>query len=85
MTLTGKEWNEAANIIVDRYDWPPFGHQASANPPGSALRTFGHTDEARWLTFHSVGNERDHTLFPALTEMFYHDYPVPCLHNEAYI
>jgi len=33
---------------------------------------------------HSVGNERDHTLFPALTEMFYLNNPVPCLHNEPY-
>ncbi len=84
MALTGEEWNEAANIIIDRYDWAPFGHQASANPPGSTFRTFGHTDQARWLTFHSVGNERDHTLFPALTEMFYLNNPVPCLHNEPY-
>jgi len=84
MALTGEEWNQAANIIMDRYNWSPFGHQASANPPGSTYRTFGHTDEAKWLTFHSVGNERDHTLFPALTEMFYLKDPVPCLHNEPY-
>lgn len=84
MALTGEEWNEAANIIIDRYQWAPFGHQASANPPGSTFRTLGHTDQARWLTFHSVGNERDHTLFPALTEMFYLKDPVPCLHNEPY-
>ncbi|MCK5463074.1 MAG: DUF4038 domain-containing protein, partial [Bacteroidales bacterium] len=71
MALTGDEWNQAGNIIIDRYDWAPFGHQASANPPGSTFRSFGHTDQARWLTFHSVGNERDHTLFPGLTEMFY--------------
>lgn len=85
MALTGEEWNEAANIIVDQYEWAPFGHQASANPPGhSTLQTFGHTEKARWLTFHSVGNGRDHRLFPNLTSMFYHDQPVPCLHNEPY-
>ena len=84
MALTGEEWNEAANIIIDRYDWAPFGHQASANPPGSTYKVFGHTDRARWLTFHSVGNERDHHLFPDLTEMFYLVDPVPCLNNEPY-
>jgi hypothetical protein len=26
MALTGDEWNQAANIIIDRYDWAPFGH-----------------------------------------------------------
>ncbi|MDX2430124.1 MAG: DUF5060 domain-containing protein [Bacteroides sp.] len=82
--LSGEEWNKAANIIMDRYDWAPFGHQASANPPASTLNTFGHTQEARWLTFHSVGNERNHTLFPSLTAMFLHPDPVPCLHNEPY-
>lgn len=82
--LSGEEWNQAANIIVDHYEWSPFGHQSSANPPGSTLNTFGHTDKARWLTFHSVGNERNHTLFPGLTDMFLHPEPVPCLHNEPY-
>jgi hypothetical protein len=82
--LTGEEWNQAANIAIDRYNWPPFGHLSSANPPGSTLNTFGHTDKARWLSFHSVGNGRDHTLFPGLTKMFYQENPVPCLHNEPY-
>ena len=31
--LSKEIWNEAANIIIDKYDWPPFGHMASANPP----------------------------------------------------
>ena len=84
MALSGEEWNEAANIIVDRYDWAPFGHPASANPPGSTYRTFGHTNEARWLTFHGIGNERDHDMFPYLTEIYYLDDPVPGLNNEPY-
>lgn len=82
---TGGDWNTAANIIVDDYGWPPFGHLASANPPKSTYGAFGHTDKARWLTFHSVGNwERDHRLFPPITEMFYLDNPVPVLNNEPY-
>lgn len=84
VALSGDEWNEAANIATDRYSWSPFGHQVSANPPGSTLETFGHTDQARWLTFHSVGNGRDHRLFPGLTRMFNLSDPVPCLNNEPY-
>jgi len=84
MELTGDEWNQAANIIIDRYDWAPFEHQASANPPGATLDVFGHTDRAKWLTFHSVGNERDHSMFPDITRMFKLDNPVPCLNNEPY-
>lgn len=84
--LSGDEWNEAANIVVDRCGWPPFGHPASANPPGSTLEAFGHTDRARWLTFHGIGNgrERDHTMYPELTRMFRLSDPVPCLNNEPY-
>ncbi|MFC2098564.1 DUF4038 domain-containing protein [Bacteroidota bacterium] len=84
MALSGEEWNKAANIIIDRYGWAPFGHQSSANPPGSTFDVFGHTDQARWLTFHSVGNSRDHYLFPSLTKIFYLNEPVPCLNNEPY-
>jgi hypothetical protein len=84
MALTGDEWNQAANIIIDDYGWPPFGHPASANPPGSTLSAFGHTDQARWLTFHSIGNRRDHRIFPELTKMFRLDNPAPCLNNEPY-
>lgn len=91
MALSGEEWNQAANIIKDRYDWAPFGHQASANPPGSnadpngsTLNAFGHTDQAKWLTFHSVGNCRNHELFPRLTDAFFRRNYVPCLNNEPY-
>ncbi|MFC2090400.1 DUF4038 domain-containing protein [Bacteroidota bacterium] len=84
MALTGREWNEVANMVIDDYDWPFFDHLSSANPPGSTYRTFGHTDQARWLSFHSIGNERNHNMFPLLTEEFYLDDPVPCLNNEPY-
>jgi hypothetical protein len=85
--IGNSEWNQAANVIVDGYAWPPFGHLGSANPPsqtGSTLESFGHTDQVRWLSLHAVGNARNHFLFPDLTAMFEHGNPVPCLNNEPY-
>jgi len=83
--LSKEVWNEAANIIVDQYDWPQFGHMASANPPESTYKAFGHTDEAKWLTFHGVGNwHRDHQLFTNISEMFELETPVPIVNNEPY-
>ena len=83
--LTKETWNEAANIIVDQYDWPTFGHMASANPPESTFKAFGHTDEASWLSFHGVGNwHRDHRLFTNIPEMFVLNNPVPIVNNEPY-
>lgn len=83
--LTKEDWNQAANSIVDDYDWPPFGHMSSANPPGDTYHAFGHTDEARWLTFHGVGNKcRDHYLFTTIPEMFRLENPVPIVNNEPY-
>lgn len=83
--LTKEDWNQAANIIVDDYNWPPFGHMASANPPGDTYHALGHTDEARWLTFHGVGNKyRDHYLFSTIPEIFGLENPVPIVVNEPY-
>ncbi len=83
--VSKEEWNRAANIIVDEYDWPPFGHLASANPPGNTYHTFGHTKDARWLSFHGVGNLcRDHYLFTTIPEIFRLENPVPIVVNEPY-
>ncbi len=83
--LTKEDWNQVANSIIDDYKWPTFGHMASANPPGNTFYTFGHTDEARWLSFHGVGNKsRDHHLFEAVPKIFRLKNPVPIVVNEPY-
>jgi hypothetical protein len=83
--LSKEDWNQAANIIVDDYNWPPFGHMASANPPTNTFHAFGHTDEARWLSFHGIGNRsRDHHLFVNIPEIFSLKDPVPIVVNEPY-
>ena len=83
-TISPQEWNAAANKVVDKYGHPPFGTMAGTNSNPSTLRNFGHTDEARWLTFHQVGNRRTHDLYPYLTEIFNASPPVPGINGEPY-
>jgi hypothetical protein len=84
-TIPLEDWNKAANTVIDRYGPPPFGQPVGCNSDGSSLRIFGHVDEARWLTFHQIGNSpRTHDAFPMLTEEFQQEPPVPCLNGEPY-
>jgi len=55
-----------------------------ATIPAATLRNFGHTDKARWLTFHQIGNRRTHDLYPYLTEIFNASPPVPGINGEPY-
>jgi len=83
-TIPADEWNEAANAAIDTYGPPPFGTPVGPNPDGSSLLNFGHTDRARWLTFHQVGNRREHTFYELLTDIFRAVPPVPALHGEPF-
>jgi len=83
-TIPPEEWNEAANEVIAKYGHPPFGTLAGTNSNPSTLRNFGHTDKAKWLTFHQVGNRRTHDLYPYLTEIFNALPPVPGLNGEPY-
>ncbi|MCH8120890.1 MAG: DUF4038 domain-containing protein [Planctomycetes bacterium] len=83
-TIKPGEWNEAANKVVERYGHPPFGTPAGTNSNPSTLRNFGHTDKAKWLTFHQIGNRRTHDLYPYLTEIFNASPPVPGINGEPY-
>ena len=83
-TISPQEWNAAANKVVDKYGHSPFGTMAGTNSNPSTLRNFGHTDKARWLTFHQVGNRRTHDLYPYLTEIFNASPPVPGINGEPY-
>jgi len=83
-TITPQEWNEAANKVIEKYGHPPFGTMAGTNSNPSTLRNFGHTDKAKWLTFHQVGNRRTHDLYPYLTEIFNASPAVPGINGEPY-
>ena len=83
-TIPPEEWNEAANKAIEEYGHPPFGTPAGTNSNPSTLRNFGHTDKAKWLTFHQIGNRRTHDLYPYLTEIFNASPPVPGINGEPY-
>ncbi|UCG57604.1 MAG: DUF4038 domain-containing protein [Phycisphaerales bacterium] len=83
-TIPPQEWNAAANKVVEKYGHPPFGTLAGTNSNPSTLRNFGHTDKAKWLTFHQIGNRRTHDLYPYLTEIFKASPPVPGINGEPY-
>jgi len=79
------DWNAAANAVIEKYGPPPFGTLVSCNSNPSSLRDFGHTDKAKWLTFHQIGNgERTHNSFELLTEIFHTNPPLPGINGEPY-
>jgi hypothetical protein len=83
-TIPAADWNAAANQVIDDYGPPPFGTLAGTNPTGSSLRNWGHTDKARWLSFHQIGNLRTHDSYALLTEIFKTNPPVPAINGEPY-
>jgi hypothetical protein len=83
-TIPADDWNNAANEVIDQYGHPPFGTLAGTNPTGSSLRNWGHTDRARWLSFHQIGNLRTHDSFALLTDIFNTEPPVPAINGEPY-
>lgn len=83
-TISTDEWNAAANLVVERYGPPPFGQPVGCNPDGSSLHNFGHVDQARWLSFHQIGNRRTHESHEMLPEQFHQKPPVPSINGEPY-
>lgn len=82
MTIPSPEYNEPANLVIDRYGHPPFGTLLSANAHTSTLLDFG---QARWITMHQIGNRRDHNVYWHLTEIYRECAPPrPALNGEPY-
>ena len=67
-----------------QFGHPPFGTLAGTNSNPSSLRNWGHTDRARWLGFHQIGNRRTHDVYEYLTETFQARPPVPGINGEPY-
>jgi hypothetical protein len=83
-SLPVEDWNAAANLVIDRFGRPPFGTLAGTNSNPSSLQNWGHTDRARWLDFHQIGNRRTHDVYDYLTEIFQAQPPVPGINGEPY-
>ncbi len=83
-SLAAEHWNVAANAVIDRYGHPPFGTPAGCNPAGSSLKYFDHRTNAKWITFHQIGNSHRHTSFEWLTDIFHAAPPLPGINGEPY-
>lgn len=88
-SLPADDWNAAANAVIEQFGSPPFGTLVSCNPTGSSLENFGHSDKAKWLTFHQIGNfhHRDghgHRSYHLLTDIFNAVPALPAINGEPY-
>lgn len=84
MTATRAQLNQAANLVIDRFGLPPFGTMVSCNSSVSSLLDFGGTDQNHWLTFHQIGNGREHDYYWYLTEIYHASPARPALNGEPY-
>lgn len=82
--LPSRDYNAPANLVIDRYGPPPFGNLVSTNSAPSSLVNFGGSDEARWLSFHQIGNWRPHENYWYLTEIHEAKPARPALNGEPY-
>ena len=84
-SIPGRDYNEPINLAIDRQGKPPFGTICGCNANGTTLADFGHTDVARWLGFHQIGNfDRVHDQYWYLTQIHQLKDPVPALNGEPY-
>jgi len=70
--------------VIEKYGAPPFGTLASCNASYSSLLNFGELGENKWLTFHQIGNSREHDCYWYLTEIFNTPPARPALNGEPY-
>jgi hypothetical protein len=83
-SIPSREYNEAVNWVVEKYGLPPFGNLISTNAGPSTLLNFGNGDDAAWLSFHQIGNWREHDHFWYLTEIFRTEPHLPGVNGEPY-
>lgn len=82
VSVESRGFNEPANLVHDRYGEPAFGQPVGTNAATSTLVNYG--PEARWLTFHQIGNQRrTHDSYAYLTQIYRED-PKPALNGEPY-
>ena len=84
-SITGAEFNEALNYHYKKYGPMPFGQPVTALIDHSTAVTFGHGDQAPWITMHATGNKpRDHGIYAAIEELFRLSPPYPAIDLEPY-
>jgi|SRR5579871_337303 len=80
-TIPASDFNNAVQVVMDKYGPPPYGTLLSANSSPSTLVNFG---DDSWVTLHQTGNEREHDFYWYLTEIFQSLHPKPALNGEPY-
>lgn len=83
-SIPAKDYLEPIHHWLDQYGMPPFGTPMSNNASPSTLVNFGSPEDARWLTFHQIGNFRDHSNYRYLTDIYNDKSPLPALNGEPY-
>ena len=83
-SIPSRDYNEPANQVADRFGPPPFGNLVSTNAAPSTLTNFGSDQEARWRTFHQIGNWREHDHYWYLTEIYNYSPARPAINGEPY-
>jgi Protein of unknown function (DUF4038)/Domain of unknown function (DUF5060) len=84
MTATTQQLNAAGNLVISKYGRPPFGNLVSCNASVSSLLDFGGPEQNHWLTFHEIGNAREHDAYWYLTRIFRARPARPALNGEPY-
>jgi len=83
--ITGTEFNEALNYHYKKYGPIPFGQPVTALIDHSTAVTFGHGEQAPWITMHATGNKpRDHGIYAAIEALFRLSPPYPAIDLEPY-
>jgi hypothetical protein len=84
MTIPAREFNPIVNDAQARYGAPPFGTLLSTNSSPSTLVNFGKEEDARWVTLHQTGNQREHEFYWHHTEIFHSPPARPSVSGEPY-
>lgn len=84
LSVPAAEWNKAAIAVMETYGLPPFGTLLGTNANPSSMINWGHLDNAPWLGFHQIGNQRTHDVYPHLTDIYHAEPPIPGINGEPY-
>jgi hypothetical protein len=80
-TVSPDDYSKAIAHVKEKYGLPPYGTLLSSNANPSTLENWG---ENSWVTFHQIGNMREHNNYWYLTEIFALQPAVPGMNGEPY-
>ena len=80
-TVSPDDYSNAIRVVKEKFGPPPFATLLSANANPSTLENWG---ENSWVTFHQIGNMREHNNYWYLTEIYNLKNPTPGMNGEPY-